>query len=50
MNPRRAIVLTCSVLLVLLGAFLAFRLQTAPGLILGLTLAASGVYSFAKAI
>lgn len=49
-NPRRIIVLTCSILLVLLGLFIAFGMQTIPAVIIGLVMAVSGVSSFAKTI
>ena len=50
MNPRRVIVLTCSVLLVLLGLVIAFLMQTIPAVIIGLVMAVAGISSFAKTI
>ena len=50
MNPRRVIVLTCSVLLVLLGLLITFLMPTIPAAIIGLVMAVSGVSSFAKTI
>ena len=50
MNPRRVIVLTCSVLLVLLGGALLFLLPSIPTMVIGLLMMISGVSTFAKTI
>ena len=50
MNPRRAIVLTCSAILALAGLALILLPQTLPAVILGAIMAVYGVGNFARTI
>ena len=50
MNPRRAIVLTCSAIIALAGLALILLPQTLPAVILGAIMALYGVGNFARTI